>query len=231
MRDFDHLKELIIDYVEQLDEEQVLKIAEQALNEGMEPVTLLNQINKGMNRVGELYESKEYYIADLIMAGLIFKEVLELDKMKAHFHSSTKKIIGKVVVGTAKGDIHDIGKDIFRGMLETNGFMVIDLGVDVPEDLFVKKVLEHKPDIIGISGVLTNTIEAMREVVDALQKAGLRDQVKVILGGDYLTKEGCIYAGADDFAKEASDGVMKCRSWMNSINNQGAVENGQSDLS
>lgn len=117
-------------------------------------------------------------------------------------------------MGTVKGDIHDIGKDIFRGMLEANGFEVIDLGVDVPKEVFVKKVDEYKPDILGLSGVLTYTVETMKEVVAAFEEAGLRDRVKIIVGGHHLTREACRYIGADDFAGDASVGVKICQAWM-----------------
>ncbi|WP_347489135.1 cobalamin-dependent protein [Desulfoscipio sp. XC116] len=207
-------EQLLIKWVEQLDEEKVLKTAGELLNGGMEPLYLLDLVNEGMNRVGKLYENKEYYIADLIMAGLIFRQVLELDQMTAHFHASHINKIGKVVLGTVKGDIHDIGKDIIRGMLEANGFEVVDLGVDVPKESFVKKITEYHPDILGLSGVLTNTVETMKEVVTAFGEAGLRDKVKIIVGGNHLTKETSMYIGADGFSNDASVGVKICKKWV-----------------
>lgn len=214
MKDFSNLQEEIIHAVEQLQEDTVLSLAEQALREGMEPLSLLEAVNEGMHKVGRLYENKTYFIADLIMAGIIFKEVLELDEMREHFLGNTTKKIGKVVVGTVRGDLHDIGKDIFRGMMETNCFEVIDLGVDVPKEAFIKKVQEVKPQIIGLGGVLTYTTDAMKEVVDALKEAGLRDEVKVIIGGNHLTEEACIYIGADAFANDATQGVRRCVTWI-----------------
>jgi methanogenic corrinoid protein MtbC1 len=213
MKDFWSVKEEIILAVEQLNEDAVLRLSEQALLDGMEPLSLLETVNEGMHRVGRLYEDKTYFIADLIMAGIIFKEVLELEKMTEQFHSSTNKKLGKVVVGTVRGDLHDIGKDIFRGMMETNYFEVIDLGVDVPKEAFIKKVLEVKPDILGLGGVLTYTTDAMKEVVDALQEAGIRDEVKVIIGGTHLTEDACIYIGADGYANDATLGVKLCATW------------------
>lgn len=215
----------LIKHVEQLDEVNALKLAAELLNEGIEPLYLLDLINEGMNRVGKLYESKDYFIADLIMAGLIFKQVLELDKMTAHFHIKHNNKIGKVVLGTVKGDIHDIGKDIIRGMLEANGFEVIDVGVDVPKEQFLNKYNEYKPDILGLSGVLTNTVDAMKEVVDAFVKAGVRDKVKIIVGGNHLTEEICKFIEADNFANDASVGVKICKEWMNCINEQGVIDN------
>lgn len=226
MKDFKKKKRLLIKHVEQLDEENVLALADELLNDGMDPLYLLDLVNEGMKRVGKLYESKDYYIADLIMAGLIFKQVLQLDKMAAHFHAGHINKIGKVLLGTVKGDIHDIGKDIFRGMLEANGFEVIDIGVDIPKEMFLKKYEEYKPNILGLSGVLTNTVDTMKEVVDAFVEAGVRDKVKIIVGGNHLTAESCKFIGADSFANDASVGVKVCKEWMSCINEQGVIKNG-----
>lgn len=221
MKDFGEIKDRLIKHVERLEEEKVLEAANEALNAGMDPLQLLELLNEGMNRVGGLYEQKDYYIADLIMAGIIFKQVLELDQMIAHFKGRKNNRIGKVVLGTAKGDIHDIGKDIFRGMLEANGFEVIDIGVDAPKELFVKKTEEHQADIVGLSGVLTSTLDEMKEVVDAFKEAGLRDKVRIIVGANHLTEDAFRYIGADGFANDASVGAKLCREWMNGINVQG----------
>lgn len=225
MEDLKKLEGKIIELVEQLDEEGVIKLANQALDAGIEPLRLLEVVDEGMNRVGQLYENKEYFIADLIMAGLIFKEILKLEKMTAHFRRSHTKRLGTILIGTVKDDIHDIGKDIFRSMAEANGFEVIDIGVDVPKELFVSKVSENKPDILGLSGVLTNTIEAMKEVVEALAEAGLRDTVKVIAGGNHLTEDACKFIGADSFANDASSGVKRCREWIGSARGKGVQVN------
>jgi len=216
MKSLGKRENMLIKYVEQLDEEKVIELAEEMLNEDMAPLHLLDLVNEGMNRVGSLYENKDYYIADLIMAGLIFKNVLELDKMIEHFHVKHNEKIGKVVLGTVKGDIHDIGKDIFRGMLEANGFEVIDLGVDVPKEVFLKKYEEYKPDILGLSGVLTSTVDTMKETVKAFTEAGIRDKVKIIVGGNHLTKDTCKFIGAENYTNDASTGVKVCQEWMDS---------------
>lgn len=221
MEDLTKQKELLLKYIEQLDEDNAIAMSEKLLKEGLEPLSLLRVINKGMYRVGKRYEEKDYYIADLIMAGLIFKEVLELGDMTAHFQSDRNKKIGKVIVGTVKGDIHDIGKDIFRGMLESNGFEVIDLGVDVPKEAFLKKVEETNPDIVALSGILTVSAEPMKEVVEAFREKGIRDKYKIMVGGSYLTEGICNYIGADNYATDASFGVKLCREWVNSVDKRG----------
>lgn len=207
-------EEKIVELVEQLEHESIIELAKEALDSGMEPLHLLDLIAEGMVRVGKLYESRDYYIADLIMAGLIFKDVLHLDRMIAHFRTNPAGKIGTIIVGTVKGDIHDIGKDIFKGMLEVNGFEVIDLGVDVAKEVFVEKYNQYKPDIVGLSGILTTTIETMREVVDAFWQAGIRDKVKIVIGGNHITEEASQYIGADGFANDVSHGVKLCKEWV-----------------
>lgn len=225
------MEELIIKAVEELDEDKVINLAGIALNDGMEPFYLLNLIKEGMNRVGKLYEDKQYFIADLIMAGLIFKEVLKLDKMVAQFHNDSAKKVGRLLIGTVKGDLHDIGKDIFRGMMEANRFDVIDLGVDVPKESFVQGVEKYEPDIVGLSGVLNFTIETMKNTVDALREAGLKDNRLVILGGNHLTKEACEYIGADYYTNDASIGVKYCKKWIKEKYQMGSINHGITNLS
>lgn len=220
MENLAKIKEDIVESVEQLDEEKATELAAKALELGMEPLELLEVINEGMMKVGKLYENKDYYIADLIVAGLIFKGILEIDKMKEHFQGSNQRRVGRVVLGTVKGDIHDIGKDILKGMLEVNGFEVIDLGVDVSKELFVQKVIENRPDILALSGVLTYTVDSMKEVVDSITEAGLRDQVKIIIGANHITGETCQYVGADGFSNDAADGIKICLEWMKGKKNR-----------
>ncbi|KLU60729.1 methionine synthase [Peptococcaceae bacterium CEB3] len=216
----------IVERVEQLEQEQVIKLSAAALEAGMEPLRLLDLIAEGMDRVGKLYESQDYFIADLIMAGSIFKDVLKLERMADNFQrENSGRKIGSVVIGTAQGDIHDIGKDIFKGMMEVSGFLVIDLGVDIPKQIFVEKFHEYRPDIIGISGALTNTIETMKEIVDSFVESGNRNKVKIIVGGNHLTKDACRYIGADQFANDVTFGVHACKAWMSDISHKGVNKN------
>jgi len=221
---------LLIKAVEDLDEDRVMKLVDIALNNGIKPLAVLDLIKIGVERVGKLYENKKYFIADLIMAGLIFREVLELDRIKEQFQRDTSKKLGKLVIGTVKGDLHDIGKDLFIGMMEANGFETVDLGVDVSKEEFVKSVLAEKPDIVGLSGVLTFTIKSMKDTVDALVEAGVRNDVKIILGGNHLTKESCEYIGADFFTNDASVGVEYCKRLMINLNRE-EYGNGVANLS
>lgn len=208
-------EELLVKHLEQLDEEKVLDLASQALDEGMDPLFLLELMNEGVKRVGKLYESKNYYIADLIMAGLIYKQVLELEKIVEYFHNPQKEKVGTILLGTVRGDIHDIGKNIFRGMSEAHGFQVIDLGVDVPAEQFLKNFFRYKPHIVGLSGVLTSSLEEMKRVVDVFHEAGLGEKVRIIVGANFLSEDLFSYIGADGFANEASEGIKICKAWMN----------------
>ncbi|GAB6152758.1 cobalamin-dependent protein [Desulfosporosinus burensis] len=226
MSDLSNYKESLVSCVEQLDEENSIRLAKEALNEGIDPIYLLDLMNEGMKRVGKLYDCRDYFIADLIMAGLIFRQVLELEEMTDFFHRTYDKKSGKIVIGTVKGDIHDIGKDIFRYMLEAYGFDVIDLGVDVSREIFVKNVEKHNPDILALSGVLTSTVDEMKEVVNSMFEAHLRDKVKIIIGANHLTQDAFRFIGADGFATDASVGAKLCREWVNAGNEQGVEGNG-----
>jgi methanogenic corrinoid protein MtbC1 len=201
----------LIAAVEQLNEGKVLKLVRQRLKAGKDPVYLQEQIRLGMVKVGILYEKGEYFIADLIMAGEIFKNVLRLILNKPDGEPIQKK--GKVVLGTVQGDLHDIGKNIFGSMIEAEGFEVTDLGIDVPPEEFVSKVREIKPQIIAMSGVLTLAVESMKKTVDALKEAGLRDQVKILIGGNAINRDIFKYIGADAFSNNADEGVIDCRNW------------------
>lgn len=208
------MEKLLISAVAKLDEDKVLELVRQGLKEGKDPSYLQKQLQLGMEKVGQLYEKGEYFIADLIMAGMICKEVLKIEEMKNDMSKVKVQNKAKILLGTVYGDLHDIGKDVFGGMMESAGFEVYDLGVDVPAKVFVDKVREVQPDILGLSGVLTYVFVSMKDVIDELKKAGLRDKVKVIIGGSAVTKEVCEYIGADNFTDDALRGVEICKSWI-----------------
>lgn len=202
----------LIAAVEQLNESKVLKLVKKRLQEGKDPAYLQEQVQLGMVKVGILYEKGEYFIADLIMAGEIFKNVLKLIYAKTKKQHREKK--GKVLLGTVQGDLHDIGKNIFAYMMEAEGFEVIDLGVDVPPEVFVENIREIKPQIVAMSGILNLAVESMKKTVDALIEAGLRDQVKILIGGNAVNKYSSKYIGADAFTNLADEGVSICNNWV-----------------
>ena len=169
---------------------------------------------KGMEIVGEKYENNEYFLAELIMAGETMKEGMKV--LEPHLKAGEIKTIGKVAVGTVRGDLHDIGKNVVVTLLGAAGFDVIDLGVDVPSEKFVEAVKEKNPDIVGMSALLTTTMIEMESVIKALKDAGLRDKVKIIIGGAPITQEYAEKIGADEAARDAVQGVNICKSWVTS---------------
>ncbi|WP_026183993.1 cobalamin B12-binding domain-containing protein [Desulfitobacterium hafniense] len=198
-----------------LDEGQVVSLLEEFVA-SKPSMAEANQVvaacQKGMSIVGDFYEKKEYYVGDLIFAGELLSQAFDLLKPVIGGDSSSK--VGSIVVGTVQGDMHDIGKNIFASMVEAAGFVVHDLGIDVEPGAFVDKVKEVKAEILGMSGVLTLAIDSMKATVDALAAAGLRDQVKVIIGGNPVTEEACKQIGADMFTTNAAEGVKICQRWV-----------------
>ena len=195
-----------------LKEEETLKIVEDRLRAGEEPLKILDDAMKGMEIVGKRFADSEYFIPDLVYSGEILKEINELVKPKLAQAAETKRL-GKVVFGTVAGDIHDIGKNIVVFMLDVNGFEVYDLGVDVPPQKFVDKIKESGAPIVGLSGFLAPAFDSMKETIEAIQAAGLRDKVKVMIGGGQITEEIKKYTGADAYGRDAMVGVSLAKKW------------------
>ena len=212
MSNWKHLTEA----VGELDEEQVLKVLEDFVASNPteeEAQKAVAACQSGMNIVGDRFEAGEYFVGDLIFAGELLNQAI--GTLKPVIGSASDDKIGSIVLGTVHGDLHDIGKNIFRSMAEAAGFEVYDLGIDQPVEAFVEKVKQVKPQIVGMSGVLTLALEAMKETVDGLDKAGLRNDVKVIIGGNPVTKEVCEHVGADAWTTNAAEGVKICQGWVN----------------
>ncbi|MFX1455697.1 MAG: cobalamin-dependent protein [Promethearchaeota archaeon] len=200
--DFEKLTELIIE----LEVDDIADAVKEALDEGKEPFDILNSLTKGMDEVGRRYEAKEYYLTELVLAGETMKEAFTVLKPAlAASDKSTDKV--KIILATVKGDNHDIGKNILGSLLLSSGFELYDLGMDVDENTIVEKVKETNASIIALSSLLTMTVEQIKVVHDALITAGLRDKVKLIVGGAPLNEELAKKLGADDFADDAVDGV------------------------
>ena len=195
-----------------LKEQEVIKIVQDRLNAKEEPLKILEDAKKGMEIVGKRFASNEYFIPDLVYSGEILKSVTELVKPKLTKSAESKKL-GKIVFGTVAGDIHDIGKDIVVFMLDINGFEVHDLGIDVPVQKFVDKIKETGASIVGLSGFLALAFDSMKQTVDAIKAAGLRDNVKVMIGGGQMSDEIKNYTGADAYGKDAMAGVTLAKKW------------------
>jgi methanogenic corrinoid protein MtbC1 len=195
-----------------LKEEEALAIVKERLDAGDDPMAILEDARRAMEIVGNRFAESKYFIPDLVYSGEILKSINELVKPKLAKEGEAKRE-GKVVIGTVAGDIHDIGKDIVVFMLDVNGFEVLDLGVDVPSKKFVDTIKESGAPIVGLSGFLTLSYDSMKQAIEAMKDAGLRDKVKVMIGGGQITDEIMKYTGADAFGKDAVAGVSLAKKW------------------
>jgi len=189
---------------------KVREITQRALLEKIEPKEILEQgLIKGMKVIGIKFKNNEIFLPEVLLASQAMYGGLEL--LQPELIKSGVKAVGKVIIGTAKGDLHDIGKNLVAMMLRGGGFEVIDLGIDVPPEKFLKASQEHQPDIVGISALLTTTMIGMRDVITILKKASLRSKIKVMVGGAPVTQEFADEIGADVYAPNAASAVDKAR--------------------
>ena len=207
------MPEQLVNAIAEMDEEQAVKLTKELLAKGVDPVEVLNDCRQAMEIVGKRFEAGEYFISELILAGEILRaisvEVKPLLKQDAAIGKA-----GKVLIGTVKGDIHDIAKDIVAFMLDVNGFEVKDLGIDVPVETFVEAVKDWQPDVVALSGFLTLAYTSMKETVEAIEAAGLRDRVKIMVGGGTVDAQVCAYAKADGWGTDAMTAVSLARQWV-----------------
>ncbi|MHA1527074.1 MAG: cobalamin-dependent protein [Promethearchaeota archaeon] len=204
--DFEKLTELIIE----LEVDDIEEAVKKALDEGKDAIDVLNALTKGMDEVGRRYEEKEYYLTELVLAGETMKEAFKvLQPALAAADRSESKV--KIIIATVKGDNHDIGKNILGSLLLSSGFEIIDLGMDVDDKVIVDKVKETGATIVALSSLLTMTVESIKKVHEALIAEGIRDTVKLVVGGAPLNMELAKKLGADDFADDAVDGVKRIK--------------------
>ncbi|MEM3989575.1 MAG: cobalamin-dependent protein [Desulfurococcaceae archaeon] len=208
------VSEAFINSILELDERRAIELARVRISEGEDPLKILDELKIAAEKIGEKYERGEFFIADLVMAGEIMKEISELVRPKLRELGKTREVLGRLVIGTVEGDIHDIGKNIVVTMAEAAGFEVIDLGVDVSPQKFVEAIKQYKPDIVGMSCLITIGIESMKRTVDAIKEAGLRDKVKIIIGGGRVDEYAKEYSGADAWTNDAATGVKKMMEWI-----------------
>jgi len=185
------------------------------LEQGVDPMAILTDAREGMKIVGERFGNGDYFIPDLIYSGEILKEVAGLVEPHIKQKEAAGRKFGKVIIGTVAGDIHDIGKDLVVLMLDIGGFEVYDLGIDVPVNNFVDKINETGATVVGLSGFLTLAFDAMKETIDAIKAAGLRDNIKIMIGGGQIDDEVKRYTGADAYGKDAMEAVALARNWLN----------------
>ena len=183
-----------------LKEPEALAFVEKALGDGVDPVELLGDAKEGMNIVGQRFADSHYFIPDLVFSGEILKGIVAI--LEPHLKSDKgeeAKRLGKVIIGTVAGDIHDIGKDLVTFMLDVSGFEVFDLGIDVPVLKFVDAIKVTGSKVVGLSGFLTLAFDSTKETVDAIKEAGLRDDVKIMIGGGQMDEQVRDFAGADAY--------------------------------
>jgi methanogenic corrinoid protein MtbC1 len=202
--------------VADLEELEAIAMVEARLGRNDDPIKIVEDCQEGLRRVGERYERQEYYLSGLIMAGEIFRQAMEIltpvIEVRFSGHES-----GVILLGTVAGDIHDIGKNNLSLLLTSYGFTVHDLGVDVPPSEFLYKALETRPDIIGLSGLLTSSYDSMRETVQLIRRSTDRQiaSTPIILGGNQLNEQVCDYVGANDWVTDAMTGVRLCQRLIN----------------
>ncbi len=205
----------ILNLMADLDETALLDLVQKRIQAGDDPLKIIDDCNEGMRLVGQRYEDGRYFISGLIMSGEIFREVMELVQPLLEPRAAENSS-GRVLVGTVSGDIHDIGKNILGMLLSCHGFYVIDLGIDVPPADFAKKAIETRPDIVGLSGLITSSFEMMKETVTLLRAEAETNGLSfpIIIGGSLIDEQVCRYVGADYWVSDAMDGVRLCQKLM-----------------
>ena len=204
----------LVQQIADMQEEEAVKLARAMLDSGYDPVQLLAHCREAMELVGKRYEEGEYFLPELMLAGEMLKAIGDMAKPLIKQDGAAAKTAGTVIIGTVEGDLHDIGKNIVTFMLEINGFKVIDLGIDVPIANFVDSIKEHKPQVVGLSGFLTLAFDAMKKTVEAIREAGLRDNIKIMIGGGQVDDTIRNYTGADAFGLNAMEAVSLCKQWV-----------------
>ncbi len=202
------IKDLLAD----LEEDQLMALVKESVAANEDPMAIVGAARDGMQIVGERFAAKDYFVNDLVMSAELFNNIMEIlgPKLSGGVAGGSKV---KVVMGTAQGDIHDIGKNIVTAMLRCNGFEVFDVGVDAPPAAFVDKVKETGASVVGISGLLTLAFSAMGDTIKALDEADLRHKVKVVIGGGPVTEAVCKQVGADAFGRDAMEAVRIVQSY------------------
>ena len=203
----------LVEAITDMREEDAVRTAKEMLDKGTSPLEVLDNCREAMTIIGQRFEAGDCFVPELILAGEVLRQISEVVKPKLT-QTVTQKKLGRVVIGTVEGDIHDIGKDIVTFMLDVNGFDVHDLGVDVPAAKFVEEVKAFQPQVVGLSGFLTLAYDPMKNTVQALKDAGLRDKVKIMIGGGQINEEVKEYAGADGFGRDAMAAVSFAKDWV-----------------
>ena len=203
----------LVSLMADLQEDEAIALVKDLIGQGTDPMGILDSARLAMENIGKRFEKCEYFIPDLMMAGEILKGISDIVKPLLKGSQAARKK-GKVLIGTVAGDIHDIGKDIVTFMLDVSGYDVMDIGIDVPAQVFVEKTKGFGPQVVGLSGFLTLAFDSMKKTVEALDAAGIRQNLKIMIGGGQIDDEVRKYVKADAYGKDAIAAVNLCREWI-----------------
>ena len=206
----------LVDWLADMNEDDALALARRMLlDEGKDPLRVLELCRNAMDIVGKRFEEGEYFLPELVLAGEMLETIGAIAKpLIKNAPGEEARKLGKVLIGTVHGDLHDIGKNIVCFMLDINGFEVRDIGIDVPVQTFLDEIGTYKPDVVGLSGFLTLAFDSMKETIAAIDGAGQRDGMKIMIGGGQIDETVRKYTGADAFGVNAVEAVALCRKWM-----------------
>jgi 5-methyltetrahydrofolate--homocysteine methyltransferase len=207
------MPQTLVDAIAEMCENDAIALTKQMLESGRDPLAILDDCRAAMEIVGKRFEVGDYFLPELLLAGEMLRQIAALVKPRIQQTGVSRKQ-GRVVIGTVKGDIHDLGKDIVAFMLDVNGFEVHDLGVDVPAQTFVDRIATVKPEVVALSGFLTLAFDSMKETIAAIHAAGLREGIKIMVGGGMVDDHVRVYTGADAFGADAVAAVMLAKSWV-----------------
>ncbi len=205
------MADLLVEAMANLDRNAVLDNVEKEIKRGTDPLKIIESLSQGLKIVGDLYDKKEYFLAELITAGDVFQNAFQKIKPALEKKGLRTQVRGKIVIGTVRGDLHDIGKNIVTTMLVSSGFYVEDLGVDVPAEKFIEAIKKTDANILAMSALLTVALEAAKETIKLLEKENLRNRVKVICGGAAFDENTAKRIGADAYGKDPLDAVKICQ--------------------
>jgi 5-methyltetrahydrofolate--homocysteine methyltransferase len=207
------MTEALVQALVEMKEAEALQTAKQLLEGGVAPMVILEGCSKAMEAVGQRFEKGIYFLPHLMMAGEMLKQISDLIKPLIQEQKAGDQG-GKVLIGTVEGDIHDIGKNIVAFLLEANGFQVRDIGINQKPSKFVEAIKDFQPKVVGMSGLLTLAFDSMKKTVQAIEEAGLREKVRIMIGGGVVTEKIKDYSGADAYAPDAMAGVRLCKQWI-----------------
>ena len=209
----------LVEWLADMREDEAHELANRMLlEEGADPLRVLELCRMAMDLVGKRFEEGEYFLPELVLAGEMLETIGAIAKpLIKHAPGEEPKKLGKVLIGTVHGDLHDIGKNIVSFMLDINGFEVKDIGIDVPVKKFIEEINAFQPDVVGLSGFLTLAFDSMKETISALEREGMRDKFKIMIGGGQIDETVRAYTGADAFGVNAVEAVNLCRGWTGAV--------------